>query len=76
MANIRVQVPDEFMNHLQQEMGLKTNADVVQEALTLLNWAVGEIGRERLILSTDQKGQNVERLVMRSLSSIRPKVPA
>lgn len=76
MANIRVQVPDEFMNNLQQEMGLKTNAEVVQEALTLLSWAVGEIARERLILSTNQKGQEVERLVMRSLATVRSKVAA
>jgi len=68
MADIRVQVQDDFMNALREKLGLKSNADVVQEALTLLNWAAEEKGRHRLILSTDQGGQQVERLAMRSLS--------
>lgn len=68
MADIRVQVPDEYMNALREKLALKTNAEVVQEALTLLNWAAEEKGRKRLILSTDQEGQQVERLAMRSLS--------
>ena len=76
MADIRVQVPDEFMNALRTKLELRSNADVVQEALTILNWAVEEKGRQRLILSTDQSGQNVERLAMRSLSVIRVQQPA
>ena len=73
MADIRVQVPDSFMDDLRKSLQLKTNTDVVQEALTLLNWAAEEKGRGRLILSTDKEGHNVERLAMKSLSVIQPR---
>ena len=76
MADIRVQVPDDFMAGLRAALGVKTNTDVVQEALTLLNWAVEEKARRRLILSTDQKGGAVERLAMKSLSLIPSSIEA
>jgi len=75
MADIRVQVPDDFMLALRSKLDLKTNSDVVQEALTLLNWAAEEKHRGRLILSTDLSGGSVERLAMRSLSVIIPTRP-
>lgn len=68
MADIRVQVADDFMSALRRTLGLKTNADVVQEALTLMNWAAEEKRRGRLILSSDLEGGRVERLAMRTLS--------
>jgi hypothetical protein len=70
MADIRVQVPDTFMTPLREKLD-KTNPGVVEEALTLLSWAVEERERGRLILSSDTEGGNVERLAMRSLSAIR-----
>lgn len=70
MAEIRVQVPDEFMDALRQHLGVTSNSDVVQEALTILSWAAEEKQRGRLILSADLKGGNVERLAMRSISVI------
>ena len=70
MAEIRAQVPDEFMDRLRKAMHLKTNTDVIQEALTLLGWAVDERGRDRIILSTDTTGGNVERLAMRALTMV------
>ena len=70
MAEIRVQVPGDFMEVLKEKLCLKTNADVVQEALTLLNWAAEEKCRRRLILSADKNGHSVERLAMRSLTVI------
>ena len=74
MADIRAQVPDEFIDRLRKTMHLKTNTDVIQEALTLLSWATEERERSRLILSTNTAGSDVERLAMGSLSSIKPKL--
>jgi CRISPR/Cas system-associated protein Csm6 len=70
MADIRVNVADAFMDPLRRLLGLKSNAEVVQEALTLLNWAAEEKERGRLILSSDVNGERFERLAMRSLSVI------
>ena len=74
MADIRAQVSDQFIDKLRKAMHLKSNTDVIQEALTLLSWATEERERNRLILSTNTAGGSVERLAMGSLSSIQPKV--
>ena len=74
MADIRAQVPDEFIDKLRNAMHLKSNTDVIQEALTLLSWATEEKERNRLILSTNTAGSDVERLAMGSLSSIKSKI--
>jgi len=69
MADIRVKVDDDFIEPLRELLGLKSNADVVQEALTLLNWAADEtLGRDRVILSSNRDGERMERLAMRILN--------
>lgn len=68
MADVRFQVPDEFMSEIKQKLGLSSNTEVVQEALTLLSWAADEKMRERVIVSTNPRGEQVERLAMRSLA--------
>ena len=68
MADVRFQVSDEFMAELKKKLGLGSNTDVVQEALTLLSWAADEKQRDRVIVSTNSRGEQVERLAMRSLS--------
>lgn len=74
MADIRVQVPDDFMKDLRGMLvGVDSNNDVVKEALTLLYWAAEERSRQRLILSTNIDGEQVERLAMRSLPPVQPR---
>ena len=51
-------------------LGIRTTTHVVQEAMTLLNWAVEERQRGRVILSALPDGSDVERLAMRSLIRI------
>lgn len=67
MADVRFQVSDEFMSEMKQKLGLSSNTEVVQEALTLLSWAADEKWRNRVIVSTSPTGEDVERLAMRSL---------
>jgi len=62
---------DEFMERLQNALKVKTAAEVVKQALTLLNWVIGEVGRNRIILSSDLNGQNVHRLVMPALDRVK-----
>ena len=68
MADIRVKVPDSFMNDLKLKLGVTTNNEVIQEALTLLSWAADEKMNNRLVLSTDVSGNHVHRLAMRALA--------
>ena len=72
MAEIRVQVPDDVMNRLKERLRLRTNTDVIEEALTMLSWAADEKDKGRLILSSDPKGGDVTRLAMKSLLSALP----
>jgi hypothetical protein len=74
---------DEFMEGLQKKLQVKTAAEVVKQALTVMNWAVNEFQNGRVILSSDEKGQNVHRLVMPAFERLRsssaaqaPPVPA
>jgi hypothetical protein len=66
---------DEFMENLQKTLQVKTAPEVVKQALTLLNWAVGEISSNRIVLSSDLKGQNVHRLVMPALDRVKKLEP-
>ncbi|HEX5685361.1 MAG TPA: hypothetical protein VFY73_15160 [Ideonella sp.] len=67
MAEVRVQVPDEIMAELKSTLGLRTNTDIVEEALTMLNWAAEEKKNGRQIFSARPDGKDVTRLAMRSL---------
>lgn len=80
MAEIRVQVPDDFLRALKEKTHLKMNSEIVQEALTMLNWALSESKQGRYVVSTDVNGEDVARLVMNSLevarASVRPRTGA
>jgi len=69
---VRTRIDDEFGGYLTKRLGV-TAADMVKEGLTILNWAVHERERGRVILSADPKGENVERLAMPVLEQIRPR---
>jgi hypothetical protein len=67
MADIRVQLPDEVMADLKSTLGLRTNTELVQEALTMLNWAAEEKKKGRQIFSAKPDGKDITRLAMKSL---------
>lgn len=68
---LRMQVDNEFVGYLQDKLRVRATTDVVREALTILNWAVDERGRGRVILSATPDGQNVVRLAMPVLEQVR-----
>ena len=74
MTDIRCSIPDDFMRDLKRALGMHTSTDVVQEAMTILAWAVEERRRGRVILSAQRNGTDVERLAMRSLARVLPEV--
>jgi hypothetical protein len=69
---LRMQIDDGFMETLRRRLDLRAT-DIVREALTILNWAVHERERGRVILSADPNGQSVERLAMPVLDRIAPR---
>jgi len=71
MVEIRIKVDGEFIERPKKELHLKTNADVAEEALALLSWAVEEKKEDREILSSDKKGKNVKKLYTHNLAQVR-----
>jgi hypothetical protein len=68
---LRMQIDDGFIKSLQNKLDLRAT-EIVREALTIFNWAMGERERGRVILSADPNGQRVERLAMHVLDRIGP----
>ena len=70
MAEVRLQIPDEIVKTLQQKIGGDVKAtEIARDAITLFNWAVEERAKGRLVLSADDKGENMTRIAMPSLES-------
>jgi hypothetical protein len=69
-VELRMQLDDEFITDLASALGRHKATDVVRESLTILNWAVQERRRGRVILSATSDGENVVRLAMPALDGI------
>jgi len=69
MTELRVQVEDTFLLNLQAKLGTGNPTDIARDALTLLNWAVGEKEKGRDIAST-LNGRIYTTLAMPSLERI------
>ena len=70
---VRVNVAEGYFKSLQDKLGGAKVSEVIKAALTLLNWAVEEISKGRVILSSDRNGDQVHRLAMPILDGVKPK---
>jgi hypothetical protein len=72
MAELRVQIPDDLVQKLQDRLGAGTKVtDMAREAFTLFNWAVSERAQGRVVLSSDKDGDNINKLAMPSLDRVK-----
>ena len=70
MAEVRLTIPDAVVARLQRQIGDNVKVtDLARDAITLLNWAVDERAKGRLVLSTDASGSNAQRLAMTVLDT-------
>lgn len=68
---VRLNIDDAFLKNIQDKVGSPMKAtDLTRDALTIFNWAVGEVAEGRVVLSTNAKGQEVRRLVMPTLMMV------
>jgi hypothetical protein len=75
---IQVEVPKakaEEMRSLMELGGLKTYYDLLNNALSLLKWAVQETQQRRIIQSESEDGQQKSKLVMPYLMEVAAKLP-
>jgi hypothetical protein len=70
-VEIRFIVDDSFLKSLQEKLGMQNSTEVVKSALTLLNWAVDEVSKGRVILSSNEVGGDVHRLFMPALEAVK-----
>ena len=67
-TEVRFMVDASYLKQNHEKLGDHRATDVARSALTLLNWAAGEVKNGRLILSSSENGQDVHRLVMPDLT--------
>lgn len=72
MAELRLQIPDDLVAELQKKLGDSVKlTDIARDAITLYNWAVNERAKGRLVLSSDEEGEKMIQLAMRSLDTVK-----
>ena len=71
---IRTSIDKSFIQGLKRASGKKSSSEITGEALALYNWALEEAGKGRVIVSSDESGSEVQRLVMPSLESVRSRL--
>lgn len=75
MIRIQFELPEEKVRELENIMkraGISTKKDLLNNSLTLFEWAVSERGLGNTIVSIDNRNKRIKELVMPSLSSIKP----
>lgn len=64
----RLKISDDVVQSVQDKLGSNVKVtDIARDAITLFNWAVDEGAKGRLILSSDEEGEELTRLAMPSL---------
>lgn len=74
-TEMRFMVDSDYLEALQARLNKTKTTDIARTALTLLQWAAGEVWDGRLILSTEADGNNPRVLVLPGLTDIHMRVP-
>ena len=69
-TEVRFTIDEEYIKNLQKKLKGAKPTDIAREALTILNWAVDEAAKGRVILSTSRDGGDIHRLAMPALSRV------
>jgi hypothetical protein len=70
MAEIKVSVPDEYLDALKKKLGTTKSTEVIQEALALLNWGADNAQNGRDIMSANSDRSDLEKVVLPRLSRV------
>ena len=68
---IRLKIDSDFMKDLKEKLKESKTSKLTEDAYLLLNWAATEIKEGRVIISTDEEGNDVRRLAMPSLEKLK-----
>ena len=70
MVRVQLDLPEERVNELDQimqETGLTTRKDLINQALTLFQWALRERQAGRMVASVDESNKRYKELFMPAL---------
>lgn len=73
MAEIRFTVDEKFINGLRKDTGIEKATQLTSDALILLKWAVGEVKKGRVLITTDENGFDARKIVMPVLEMAKHK---
>jgi hypothetical protein len=59
------------LSRLMEECGIKTRVDLINTALTVLEWAISERKTGRIIASVDESNMRYKELVIPAFSAVR-----
>jgi hypothetical protein len=68
---VRFQINDEFIENLKKEAGVRSTAQITDDALTFYQWAVSEMKKGRILLSADENGNNGRQIVFPGLEKLK-----
>lgn len=71
MAEVRITVDDAFLDSLKEKLGTTKTSEIIQEALTMLDWGTDAKRQGRDILSADAARSDFEKVVLPRLSKVR-----
>ncbi len=71
MAEFRLKVPDELLYSMQAKLGGAKMTEIARDALSLLNWALEEKARGRVVLSGTEDGEKLIRISFPSLDRVQ-----
>lgn len=76
MARMQIRMSDEKFKHIQelmQEIGIENQKELINEALTLYEWAVNQKKIGRIITSMNEKEKTFKEVETPILSKVKPK---
>jgi hypothetical protein len=65
---VRLTLDDKLVRDMMEKAGVSKATDLTKDALTMLHWAINEVAAGRVVLSTDAKGGDAQRLAMPTLT--------
>ena len=75
MTRLQIELADERLKQYEQLMekcGIRTKKDLINNALTLLEWAVRELEKGNIVVSLDEEENRYKELCLPALSNIVP----
>ncbi len=73
MAEIRINIDDEFFESLKKETGIQKTSQLTNEALNLLKWAASETRAGRVLTTSNADGSGSRKIIIPSLENARLK---